>query len=27
LGITGLTVGYHAVKSALAEPVNSLRYE
>jgi len=27
LGITGLTVGYHAVKSALAEPVDSLRYE
>ncbi|MFH1942926.1 MAG: ABC transporter permease [bacterium] len=27
LGVTGLTVGYHAVKSALARPIDSLRYE
>ena len=27
LGITGLTVSYHAIKSAMARPVDALRYE
>ena len=27
LGIAWLTVGYHAVKAALTDPVKSLRYE
>ena len=27
LGIAWLTVGYHAVKAALADPVKALRYE
>lgn len=27
LGVTGLTVGYHAIKSATAKPIESLRYE
>ena len=27
LGLTGLTVSYHAIKSAIARPIDSLRYE
>jgi putative ABC transport system permease protein len=27
LGVTGLTVSYHAIKSATANPVNALKYE
>ncbi len=27
LGLTGLTVSYHAIKSAMARPVDALRYE
>ena len=27
LGITGLTVSYHAIKSAMARPIEALRYE